>query len=272
MLPSNPGYIAARQPDLSIIMPCYNEEAIIPFTIPRLLNAFHSAGYRLQLIAVDNGSWDRTGEIIQRLAAANPAIVHHRVEVNRGYGNGLLAGIPRCTAPWVGILPADGQVDAEDVVRLYETVIAAGRPVVGKVRRRFRMDGLQRKVFSTAYNVLARLLWPTLDSLDLNGNPKLLPRDLLLRMNLESRDWFLDAEILLKAHYMGVPCLELNVFARVRSSGMSQVRPSTCLQFLKNLLRYRFSGGWRAGLPRRYAPGDGAVHQTPAPASQRQSA
>src|SRR5687768_5438705 len=110
-------------PDLSIVMPCYNEEAIIPFTIPRLLSAFRNAGYRLELVVVDNGSSDRTGEIIQRLATADPWIVHHRVEINQGYGHGVLAAVPLCTAPWVGMLPADGQVDAEDVVRLYEAVV-----------------------------------------------------------------------------------------------------------------------------------------------------
>jgi glycosyltransferase involved in cell wall biosynthesis len=253
-------------------MPCYNEEAIIPFTIPRLLSAFRKAGYRLELVAVDNGSWDRTGEIIQRLAATHPSMVHYRVEVNRGYGHGILAALPLCTAPWVGILPADGQVDAEDVVRLYETVVSAGRPVVGKVRRRFRMDGLHRKVFSTCYNVLARIMWPTLGSLDLNGNPKLLPRDLVEQLRLESDDWFLDAEILLKAHYIGVHVLEFNVFSRMRSGGVSQVRPTTCFEFLKNLLRYRFGSGWQAGLPRGVAREAGLAGASHPPGTSRQSA
>jgi glycosyltransferase involved in cell wall biosynthesis len=122
-----------EKPHLSMVMPCYNEEAGIGYTIPRLVNAFRNAGYRLELIAVDNGSADQTGQIIKDLELKNPEVVHLRVEVNEGYGNGVLNGIPQCNAPWIGIIPADGQVDAEDVVRLYEAlVVTDGTVLVGQ--------------------------------------------------------------------------------------------------------------------------------------------
>src|SRR5262245_34309679 len=126
-----------RAPDLSMIMPCYNEESIVGYTIPRLIEAFDRAGHTLELIAIDNGSHDRTGEILRSLAARYPNVLPHRVEVNQGYGFGVLSGIALCTAPWVGFIPADGQVDAEDVVRLYEAACVTDGKIVAKVRRRF---------------------------------------------------------------------------------------------------------------------------------------
>jgi glycosyltransferase involved in cell wall biosynthesis len=231
--------------DLSLIVPCYNEEAIIGYTIPRLLAAFDRAGYRLELIAVDNGSWDRTGEIIREFAAKNPSVIFHRVEQNQGYGNGVLSALPACTAPWVGIIPADGQVDAEDVVRLFEAAISGGGNVVAKVRRRFRMDGLRRKIISIAYNLFVQMLWPGFGSIDVNGNPKILPRDLVQSMRLQSKGWLLDAEILIKAYYLGVRIIELNVFGRMRGNGLSHVRMETCWEFFTSLLAFRFSKQWR---------------------------
>lgn len=231
----------SKSPNLSLVMPCYNEEDIVEYTINRLLEVFRRAGYQLELIAVDNGSKDRTGEIIRGLVAQNPNVVHHRVDVNQGYGYGVLSGLPLGTAPWIGIIPADGQVDAEDVVRLYEAVTAARGWVLGKVRRRFRMDGFARKVISTGYNLLVLALWPRLGSLDVNGTPKILPREVVQAMDLQSTGWFLDPEIMIKAHYMGVRVLEFNSFARLRGSGVSHVRTSTCWEFLRNLLHYRFS-------------------------------
>ena len=230
-----------NRPDLSIIMPAYNEEENVGYTIKRLANAFAKAGYQLELIAVDNGSIDHTGQIIQELAAQIPTVVYHHVEVNIGYGNGVLSGIPRCTAPWIGIIPADGQVDAEDVVHLFEAVIATNGKVLGKVRRRFRMDGLRRKIISTVYNMFVRLLWPTLRTLDVNGSPKILPSNAMLAMRLTSKQWFLDPEIIIKSHYMGIRILEFNVFARMRGSGISHVRLNTCWEFLHSLLRFRFT-------------------------------
>lgn len=235
-------------PDVSFVMPCYNEEEIVEYTIRRLTAAFDRGGYCLELIAVDNGSVDRTGEIIKRLAAQNRSIVYHRVEKNEGFGNGVLDGLPRCTAPWIGIIPADGQVDAEDVVRLYESVVATDGTVLAKVRRRFRMDGLLRKIISISYNLFVFMLWPRLGSIDVNGNPKVLPRDVIMSMNLQSRRWFLDPEIILKAHYMGVRILEVNVFARMRSNGLSHVRVWTCWEFFRNVLLFRFSRKWTHGL------------------------
>lgn len=237
--------------DISLVMPCYNEEESVPVTIPRLITAFTGAGHRIELVAVDNGSTDGTGAALKELAAQFPQVLIEHVAVNRGYGNGLLSGVPRCSATWVGFIPADGQVDPSDVVHLFEAAAASRGDVVAKARRRFRMDGLWRKVVSVSYNLLVRILWPRLDTLDVNGTPKILPRAALDAMKLESRGWFLDPEIMIKAHYMGMRVMEFNVFARMRGSGTSHVRRETCLEFVRNLVSYRFTSrlrSWRRGL------------------------
>lgn len=232
-------------PDVSFVVPCYNEEAIVAYTLKRLLLAFSEGGYNLELVVVDNGSHDRTGEVVRKLAQDFPSIVLHRVEVNQGYGWGIISGIRLCTAPWIGMIPADGQVDAEDVVRLYEAVVVTDGNVVGKVRRRFRMDGLYRKIVSTSYNLFIRMLWPKLGSIDINGSPKLLPANVIREMELSSKGWLLDPELMIKAHYMGMRVMELNVFSRMRGNGVSHVSTTTCWEFLRNLLYFRFSRTWR---------------------------
>jgi glycosyltransferase involved in cell wall biosynthesis len=247
---------SSAEPELSLVIPCYNEAESIPYTLPALCAAFARAGRRLEIVAVDNGSRDATWSLLQGLTAAGSPVRPVKVEVNQGYGFGLLSGIPHARAPWIGFIPADGQVDAEDVVRLFEALVPCGPLTLGKVRRRFRMDGLERKLVSIAYNALVWCLWPRLGSIDVNGTPKILHRDVLARMRLESRRWFLDPEILIKARYMGVRVLELNAFARMRGRGLSHVRAETCWEFLRELLRYRFTGHlrpWRRSLGAREA-------------------
>ena len=242
---ASPAGPSPGEPDVSFVMPCYNEEESIGYTIPHLVQAFEARGHRLQLVAVDNGSTDSTGRILKELQRQFPAIQPHRVDVNQGYGWGVLCGLPLCTAPWVGIIPADGQVDAEDVVRLFEAVKPTRGKVLGKVRRRFRMDGLQRKAISTAYNLFVRAMWPQLGSIDVNGSPKILPRDALRQLRLESKGWLLDPEIMVKAHQLNLRVIELNVFARMRGTGMSHVRATTCWEFLRALLQARLLGRWK---------------------------
>lgn len=238
--------------ELSLIMPCYNEQEVLPYTIPQLVQAFERAGHRFELVACDNGSTDRTGAIIKEFAARGLPVVPHRIEVNAGYGNGIIQSIAVCSGTWIGTVAADGQVDAEDVARLFEVLKHTDGNVLGKVRRRFRMDGLRRKIVSVLYNAFVRVLWPHLGSIDVNGMPKMLHRNVLAAMQLESKDWFLDPEMVIKAHYLGVRILEMNVFARMRSHGLSHVRASACIEFAVHLLRYRFGSGlsaWRVNRP-----------------------
>jgi glycosyltransferase involved in cell wall biosynthesis len=238
----------SAEPELSLVMTCYNEAEAVPYTIPQLCTAFEKAGHRLEIVAVDNGSTDGTGEALRALAARGLPVVPHRVEVNEGYGNGLLSGVPLARAAWIGFICADGQVDAEDVARLFEAVVHTDGKVIGKVRRRFRMDGLARKLVSIAYNGLVFALWPRLGSIDVNGTPKIVHRDVLRRLDLRSKQWFLDPELMIKAHYLGVRVLEMNVFARMRGTGLSHVRATTCWEFFTKLFAFRFGrelSAWR---------------------------
>jgi len=238
--------------DVSFVIPAYNEAGGVAFTINRLFAAFEGAGHRLEIVAVENGSTDNTGAVLQELQRQHPRLRLHRVPVNQGYGYGILQGIPLAGAEWVGIIPADGQVDAEDVVRLYEVATSTDGNIVAKVRRRFRLDGAARKIISTSYNLLVLVLWPGLGTLDVNGSPKLLRRDKLQLLQLSSTRWFLDPELMIKAHYLGLRTVEVNVFARLRSAGLSHVRWATSWEFLRDLLRYRFLGvlrEWRRDTP-----------------------
>lgn len=237
-------------PELSLVMPCYDEEELVERTVADLLAAFAETGRRLELIAVDNGSRDRTGAILAEIAREDARVVVCRVEENRGYGNGILAGLPLARAPWVGFVCADGQVAAADVARLFALADPESGPRLLKVRRRFRRDGIRRKVVSVLYNGVVNVLFPGIGSIDVNGNPKILPRAALARMNLASVDWFLDAEVLIKARSLRLPVVEVDVVGHAREGGKSNVRTSTCLEFARHLAAYRFMGRGRTDLGR----------------------
>ena len=225
-------------PDLSLVLPCYNEEEPLENIVVALNHCFRREAVGLQLILVNNGSTDRTGEIIDRLVARGLPITKVTVGANQGYGYGVLQGLQQTQGRLVGFACADGQVDAEDLLKVYKLAERAKGQVLVKVRRRFRMDGWIRKIVSTIYNTLTTVLFGGLGSIDINGNPKILSYDNLQAMRLVSRDWFLDAEIMIKAKYLGLRVIEMNVFARMREGGATNVRPQTCLQFLGNLWKY----------------------------------
>src|SRR6185503_16522335 len=96
--------------DLSIAVPCYNEEKVLELTMPPLVEAFQNAGIRLQLILVNNGSKDRTSEVIDRLIQSGLPVTKGEVTVNRGQGLGYLTGFRLAEGHFVCNLCADGQV------------------------------------------------------------------------------------------------------------------------------------------------------------------
>ncbi len=244
--------------DLSLVIPCYNEADVLRNTVLRLVQSFREQTIDVELVLVDNGSVDSTGKIIDELIGEGLSIVKETVEVNQGYGHGVLRGLKFCRGKFVGFLCADGQVEAQDVVKVYEIAANARTPKLVKVRRRFRMDGLARKIVSIIYNLIGNVMFGGLGSIDINGNPKIFPREYLERLNLQSKDWFLDAEVMIKAKRLSLDVFEFNVIAQMREGGTSNVRPSTCWEFIVNLLKYRFGGGGR----REVQPRKAAGHET----------
>ena len=86
-------------PVLYIVVPCYNEEQVLPITAPEFaakLSSLEAAGkisHDSRVLFVDDGSKDSTWEIISRLASENAALTGIRLSRNRGHQNALLAGL-----------------------------------------------------------------------------------------------------------------------------------------------------------------------------------
>src|ERR1700720_811902 len=146
-------------PDLSLVLPCYNEEGCLEFTVPPLVQAFAEAGVSLQVVLVDNGSRDQTSQVIDRLISRGLPITKGVVPVNRGQGLGFLTGFDLCRGQYIGYICADGQVAPRDVLETYRALKQASVPTLAKVRRLYRPDSLVRKVVSIFYNATMEVLF-----------------------------------------------------------------------------------------------------------------
>jgi glycosyltransferase involved in cell wall biosynthesis len=242
------------RPDVTLILPCFDEEDSLRGTVMRLARAFRDIDVEWELVLVDNGSTDGTGQVIDELTREGLPIVKQTVQVNQGYGNGVLQGLRVARGRLVGFSVADAQVEAQDVARLFDIARNARSPKLFKVRRRFRTEGLPRMFISLTYNLFARILFGSLGTGDINAVPKILPREIFDRMDLQSKDWFLDAELVLKARQMRLGIYEMNVFAQMRAEGSSNVRLATCWEFVVNLLKYRFGNQKRLALVKPLEP------------------
>jgi glycosyltransferase involved in cell wall biosynthesis len=204
-----------RLSGVSVFLPCHNEEGNIERVAAALEIELPKIAERHEIVVVDDGSRDRTGEIADRLAAANPRlkVVHH--PINRGYGAAVISGIRACTEPWVVLCDGDGQFEASDIARL-----AAKVPeydvVVG--HRTHRADPLMRRINGKAWTVLMRLLLGIRIG-DIDCGLKLFRRDLLEGIDLQAKGAMISAELMAQLAGRGARICEVDVRHLPRVAG-----------------------------------------------------
>src|SRR5262245_40002795 len=99
--------------EVTVVIPAYNEAEAITDTIKRVQEAFASSHHTCEVIVVDDGSTDETG---QRAHLAGGPLINH--PYNIGYGNALLTGIRHARHELVAITDADGTYPVEELPRM----------------------------------------------------------------------------------------------------------------------------------------------------------
>jgi undecaprenyl-phosphate 4-deoxy-4-formamido-L-arabinose transferase len=146
--------MSAPRPHVSAVIPVYNEEANLPELNERMTKALDSTGQSWELVYVDDGSADKSLELLIGYAAKDKRI--RSVEFNRNYGqhSAVFAGLAQTKGDIVVTLDADLQNPPEEVPKLVAKM-EEGYDVVGSVRKN-RQDPFFRKIASKLVNRLTR--------------------------------------------------------------------------------------------------------------------
>lgn len=233
------------KPELSLVIPFFNEQDNVEKVATGISTVLDAAGISHELILVDNGSADRTNELILSHVSGDPRCKLVEVKVNRGYGLGVLEGLRHASGQVRGFTVGDGQSSPHAVVRVFEKLKKDGLDLC-KARREIRHDGSTRAAVSKWGNRIFEWSFPLLRTHDINGTPKLFTAELYEKLEPTSTDWFLDAEIVIKAHWLGASIGEAEVESPPRETGSSNVRWTTLVEFLRNVARFRWGRKIRA--------------------------
>ena len=222
----------------SLVLPFYNEEECVEEVIRALIACIRKEKILLKLVLVNNGSTDQTGAIIEKLKQNFAEVSVVSVTKNKGYGYGILQGLTSCKTPYLGFMVGDGQTESSDVVKVVRALQKDSSLDVCKIVRLERHDGIGRQIVSFTYNLLFSFIF-FLPMKDVNGTPKFLKRQAYQKMKLSSTDWFIDAELILKAKLYNLKLKEIPSVYHQRETGQSHLRGATLVEFLKNLAVYR---------------------------------
>ncbi|MBI2612559.1 GtrA family protein [Candidatus Kaiserbacteria bacterium] len=247
VLPSPQG---KGDPMLSVILLCYKAgENALP-VIREMRESLEQRGIPYQLILVANynaeDTNDRTPQIARSAVAGDPRTMVVANEKRGWYGWDVKSGFAAATGDVVAYIDGDGQDPVEDIVHLYDALVAehADFGIGYRVRRH---DGFLRILISRMYVVLLRLLFPRVNLFDANSKPKMLTRAALSRLTLRSDDWFIDAEIVIQACYKGFKVVQVPTMLLKQQHRSSFVNIRAVWKFTSDLIRYRFDprASWR---------------------------
>jgi len=217
---------------LTVFLPAHNEEGNIEGVVNGFVRELPRVADNYEVVVVNDGSTDRTGEIADQLASSLPhvRVVHHTI--NRGYGAAVISGIRSATEPYVLLCDGDGQFDPNDV-RLLALRIQDHDVVVG--RRRHRADNLVRRLNGQSWTLLMRMLFRIRIS-DIDCGFKMFRRNFLDAMELRATGAMVTAELMARLASRGARICEVDVRHLPRLTGeQSGSSPKVVLRAFREL-------------------------------------
>ena len=169
-------------PDLSIVVPLFNEEESLPLLVEKLLLALRPLGRSFELVLVDDGSSDRTAEVLRQQAAGAPELVAVLLRRNYGQTAAMAAGFDASRGRLIVTLDGDLQNDPADIPMLLER-LEQGYDLVSGWRHQRQDHAVSRLLPSKIANALiARVTGVRLH--DYGCSLKAYRRELVEDMNL----------------------------------------------------------------------------------------
>jgi glycosyltransferase involved in cell wall biosynthesis len=227
---------------LTFMFPMWNEEEMIHRTVDAaretasdLVASGEIGDY--EILIVDDASTDKTGTIADELAAADDhvRVVHH--EVNRKLGGSVRTGLAEARCDLVLYTDADMPFDLADLGKALRLMRVYEADILSAYRLDRTGEGVKRTLYSYVYNSMVRMLLG-MRIRDVNFAFKLLRRDILRHIELESEGSFIDVELLAKAQRRGFHIIQFGVDYFPRDRGTSTLSsPAVISTILKELVR-----------------------------------
>jgi len=213
--------MSTEQHGISITLPALNEAENIEGLAKEIMEYFAGANVPYEIIIVNDGSSDRTGAIADALASEHETIsvLHHTR--NQGYGKSLRDGFHASRYEYVFFTDADRQFRIRSLDKFLPFVREGTADMVIGYRIH-RQDTRLRKALSWSFNKIMQLLF-SVRYKDINYKFKLIKRELVERLEMQSSDFLFNAELLAKAQSQKSHVVQIGVEHYPRCKGESTV-------------------------------------------------
>lgn len=197
-----------RLSSISIFMPAYNEEGNIATTIIDAESAAKTVAHAYEIIVVDDGSRDRTSEVVKELAKHNTHIRLIQHTRNEGYGAAVKTGLKACKNDWIFFTDSDGQFHYNELVK-FAHATSKFDMVIGY--RQKRMDPFHRVFVAQVLLKIWNFVLFGLTIRDVDCAYKLFARSVRDAIHLDTESAITVTELMVKAKSHGFRIKELPV-------------------------------------------------------------
>jgi glycosyltransferase involved in cell wall biosynthesis len=207
------------KPSITAFFPALNDEATIARMVTDAVAVLSTLTDDYEVIVIDDGSTDRTADVLDALARRVGVLRVVRHPENRGYGAALASGFRHAVKDLVFYTDGDAQFDVRELARL--TPCMTGDVDVVNGRRAARADSRTRRALGAIYRSLARRLFG-LPIRDVDCDFRLLRRQAIAAIELSSASGVVCTEMIYKLHRAGCRFAEVHVDHYPRRHGRSQ--------------------------------------------------
>lgn len=200
---------------VSLFFPVYNDEGTVRVVAEKALALLHSLDVEHEIIIINDGSRDRSAEIARQLAAENPCIKLIDHPINLGYGAAVRSGFAASQYDCICLTDGDNQYEVEDFRRLLRLVDRYDLIVTFRYKKIY--SGL-RIFISWVYNLILRIMFRT-PFRDISTGLRLVRKEVIADVSLESNSPFIGAELAIKAMLKGYRVGEVGIQTFPRDFG-----------------------------------------------------
>ena len=214
---------------LTVVVPALNEEANIPGLLRATAAALERLAVAWEVIVVDDGSTDRTGEKVRAFMASEPRVRMLRHEKPGGIGGAFWAGVREAKGEFLTFLPGDHENEPEEILRYYGLLKDVDFVVP------FVFDMSNRPWFRSCLSRLFTLIINTSFGVKFNytNGTVLYRRSLLLELNHQSAGFLFTTDIVVRLARRGYLFAEVPYRLRDRAAGASK---ATSLKSLRRVI------------------------------------
>ncbi len=223
-------------PSMTGFFPAYNDSGTIASMVVVADMTLRQLTDDYEVIVVNDGSRDRTAEIVIQLGQANPRVRLVSHERNQGYGAAVWTGFTSAVKDLVFLTDGDKQFDVRELAGFLPLLDRADL-VIGY--RRPRADPWVRRLYGWGWNALVNLCFGY-TARDVDCAFKLFPRRVLAELNVHSTGHTFSPELIIKARRAGYRLAEVRVSHYPRLAGQPKgARPDAIIRALYELAKLR---------------------------------